>query len=62
MSDSMKAYDDDLTDYTRLCKLLNVQQRVDFYTHLDYLKNLPPVYWERGKYKVDRKKYPEYFI
>ncbi len=62
MSDSYSAYQDDIKDYTRLCKLLGVQQKTDFYDHLEELKQLPPVYWEKGSYKIDKKKYPEYFI
>ncbi len=62
MSDSYSAYNDDLKDYTGLCKLLGVKPRDDFYDHFDELKQLPPVHWKKGKYTISKKKYPEYFI
>ncbi len=64
MSDSMSEYYDDLTDYDTLRELLGDKKRDDetMYDHLERMKGLPCIYWENGKYKADRKNYPEYFL
>ncbi len=62
MSDSYSAYQDDVKDYYKICKLLKIPQQTDFYDHLEELIKLPYIYWEKGKYKADKINYPEYFI
>ena len=64
MSDSYSKFLDEVNDYHRLCKLLNVKPKADDidYEHFWELKKLPCVYWKQGIYYVDKEKYPEYFI
>ena len=62
MSDSYSKYMEEVLDYRRLCKLLNVEQKdPDInYDHFQELKKHPAVYWARGTYHIDYEKYPEY--